>query len=118
MAIYKNVNCMFFCKDNNNQLKGGKFKSVAVKQSGSISFAIKELELQFLVDEKVLIDTIKQSAEIETEGVWTRFTDKGILPIKCMININSMLGTTTFNVSGIKQFIGIKDEILKEILNI
>lgn len=118
MAIYNDVNCMFLYKDNNDELKAGEFKAMAVRQSGSISFAIIELERQFLVDEKVLIEAIKQNAQIETEGVWISLKKERILPIKCMICIDSRSGSTIFNVVGIRQFVAIKNEVLKEILDI
>lgn len=118
MSIVKDIDCMFFCKDKNDEIKGAKLKCNIVNQSGSISCGVDKLEVRFLVDEQVLIETVRKNTQVETEGVWMRFIDDNIIPIKCMINIDVMPGATMFNVVGILQFIAIKNEVLKEVLNI
>lgn len=118
MSLFKEINCYFYCKENNSVYKEKEFKCTVVCQSGSISFLIYEMGLQFVIDEKVFRKALADNKTIEAEGIYISFTDENILPVKCKIKIDVTTTVTNFNILNTNNFIGIKNEYLKKILDI
>jgi len=118
VSLFKEVKSFFYSKESNGVIKGKEFKCTVVCQSGSICFVIYELGLQFLVNEKVLRETLLINKTIETEGIYIDFTDENILPVKCIIKIDITTSRTKFDIVNINSIVQIKNENLKKILDI
>jgi hypothetical protein len=43
MKIFKDIECVYSCMDENNELQGGKYNCVIVSDKGSISFIVTEI---------------------------------------------------------------------------
>jgi hypothetical protein len=118
MSLFKEVKCFFYSKESNGGIKGKDFECTVVCQSGSSTFVIYEIGLQFIVDEKVLRKLILDNKTIEIDGVYIDLTDKNALPVKCKIKIAVMEGETNFEILNSNNLLQIKNENLKKMLDI
>lgn len=117
MSLFKEVNCIFYHKENNMNFKEEEFKCTIVSQSGVMSFGIYEIGLQFLIDEKFLEEAIFGCKSIVADGIYMDFTDKEISPLKCKIKIDAEINKIEFNILNLNNVIEIKTEYLVKILN-
>lgn len=117
MSLFNEVSCTFYHKENNMDFKAEEFECTVVTQSGSTSFGIYEIGLQFLINEKVLREAIFDCESIEVDGIYMDFTDKEVSPVKCKIKIDPDINKVGFNILNLNSVIRIKNEYLVKILN-
>lgn len=118
MALFNKVNCIFYVKENNSNFKCDEFECTVVCQSGSVSFVIYEIGLQFLIDEQAFNKVILDNKSIEVDGVYIDFTAKNIFPVKCKIKIDITTGIVGFCILNLHNIVQIKTESLMKILDI
>lgn len=118
MSLFKEVKCFCYHRENNNEFKEEEFDCTVVCQSGSISFGIYEMGIQFLLDEQILIKSLIDNKAIKAKGIYMCFTNESILPVKCNIKIDLMASEINFEILNTSNFIRIKTKDLKKILDV
>lgn len=118
MKIFNDIECIYSYGDKNDELKGEKSKCKIVLDKGTISFLVKEVEEQFLIEEEILKQALINNQRVETNGVYKHVNKENIPSFQCKVNINIMPLTTNFYVVDCDNAIGISNFNLKRILDI
>lgn len=116
MKIFNDIECIYSYRGKNDELKDEKCRIVLDK--GTISFFIKEVEEELLLDEEILRQTLINNQRVETNGVYKSVNKEDTPSLQCKVNINIMPLTTNFYVVNWDKVIGISNFNLKGILDI
>lgn len=118
MRITKNIQCVYSYRDENSNLKGGKYECTAVQGKGSISFCVNEFNRQLVIDEGFLKDALRKNRSIEIDGAFVtlNFNTKQIESKGCIVHINVMPLLTNLFVVDSKEAIGLRNLDLKRIM--
>lgn len=117
MKVYKDVECVYSYRDENMNLKGGKYNCFIVSKDGSISFGIEEVKKQLLISQNVLKKALKKKISLETRGILMTIADD-IVPIECKVHINVMPLVTNMYVVDLNYSIGMNNFILEKIVGL
>lgn len=115
MGKYREVQCVYSYRDDNMELRGGIYNCLVISESGSISFAVKDMDQQLLVNKKILRKAIKKKRSIETDGVYIVKKDGSPILTKCKVHINIMPLVTNMYVVGLDYSIGLSNFVLEEL---
>lgn len=118
MEKIEKIECMCIRKSKGPNIRAKNCNCTVIMKYGSISFALEELNVHFLVDQTVLEDALKNKKLIETECVWMKNNFDTITAVKCKIIIDATIGAILFNLLGSDIVFAIKNGLLQEILKI
>lgn len=116
MEKCKDIKCVYSYRDDNMELKGGMYDCLVISKSGSISFTVREIEQQLLVNEKILRKAFKKKKSLETEGVYIIMNGNGPMPVKCKVHIKIMPLVTNMYVVDMDYSIGVHNSVLEQLL--
>lgn len=118
MRIIKNIKCVYSYRDEENNLKGGKYECTTVQGKGSISFCVNEFNRQLVIDEVFLKNALRENRSIEIKGacVNLNFNTKEIKAKECIVHINVMPLLTNLYIVDSKEAIGLSNLDLKRII--
>lgn len=118
MRLFKDVECVYSYRDNNMELRGGKYDCSIVSDKGLISFAVIDVGEQLLINEDILMKALKENESIETNGVYLYLREENIDPVERTVHINVMPLVTNLYVTDSNNAIGLSNLKLRSILNI
>lgn len=118
MRIIENIQCVYSYRDENNNLKGGKYECTSVQGKGSISFCVNKFNKQLVIDEKFLKEALRKNESLEIDGAYVTLNSniKEIKTSKCIVHINVMPLVTNLYIVDSNEAIGLSNLELKSIM--
>ncbi|CAI3223998.1 hypothetical protein CNEO2_170012 [Clostridium neonatale] len=119
MRIIKNVQSVYSYRDEDYNLKGGKYECMILHDEGYVSFSVEEFNRQLIIEEKFLKDALRKNESIEISGacLTLNFDTKETKSKECIIHINVMPLVTNLYIVDFDEAIGLSNFELKRILN-
>lgn len=118
MRIIKNVQSIYSYRDEDNNLKGGKYECMILQDEGYISFSVEEFKRQLIIEERFLKYALRKNESIEISGacLTLNFDTEETKSRECIIHINVMPLVTNLYIVDLNEAIGLSNLELMKII--